>query len=1082
MFVFKEAHPRSPAVAFGKVKGNDTLKKLNSFLKANEPKTVEWLVNFWNAQGNAITYKELREAVLSGGVSNAQLKKWQKQYANLVNTALAPQWYEAIKAVGKDIKAQYPYFLYEPFVGEMQNYIYKHGAELVTALAKEQKDALQAMITNAAHYSGMTPDDLSRLMRPVIGLTKPQSLANLNFYSSFKESLLKAHPNMTDASAAAKARDAAAKYAAKQHRYRAMNIARTELAAAYNQGHFGATKDAQAQGYIGECEKFFITADDERVCQICGTIDGETRKMDDSFSFGKLLPPVHPSCRCAVGYREAVAPLTSPQNSGTMNTAGQQQPQPANQPEIPPDVTVPNGMTYNGEIKLGGTGRMYSYLDADGNEWLFKPAESKGGKPEIFRAYSQEVGYKVQGIVDPDSAVQVGTGTLDGRFGAFQRRISTVSGNNYKGWQNGYGMTDADITPEMVEQFQREHVTDWLLGNFDSHGGNFVTDVSGKIIGIDKEQAFKYLSDASSRTMSYKYHPNAKYGETEPIYNTLFRKYAHGDIDLNPQNTLKYIQRLEAIPDSEYREIFRNYAESLCGKGKAAEQMLDSIVARKSSLRETYRTFYTDLMAERTGTTQTFKWADEIMGGVTPAKAPKVTVPSVKPAPKAPDIPKIPVKTASGYRIDEVMDDLTVLPNNQHGVALRSDGGMVEGLNVTGRRVTIDGSDYYEISGKLTEESWKQAAKTVKSQGGTGEMDFLVRDSAGGYDRFNSGMKLEANRLTAGGGEMEIYSDIVNKDKFGMAGYFRVRVPATGNAAADKKAIQEVFDKSGLTALTSSPTDADELLLKKTRIAWQRDPAAFEKARYLTGNAREKAIDDILKKSGIDLNRVNGMTLKEVFPGYSTYVDEAALAEYQNAGLTHIWAGVGNSDSVVAICKSDGFAATNYRITSGMKRCGASPDTDMCTGGSDGVFTRIGVNANRDYSDSYLGGRYRVIIDPKEMTRTDWWAHKGDEYGVAKPDSCVFSTRLSGIDFVKSQNGHFNSSNEIIFRHGISTDKFIGISCENEAYRRELLTKFKSEGITEFNGIPIDKFVTVTTKVQEDSARGLAAALNNKKP
>lgn len=313
MFIFKKANPRSTTVILEKLKGGKkaTLIKLKSFLDAQEPKTVEWLVSFWNAQGNAITYKELREAYLSGGLTDKQLEKWQKQYSNLVNTALAPQWYAAIKDAGKAVQAQYPYFLYEPFVGAMQEYIKNNGAALVTALVNEQGDALQALIANAAHYDGMTPDELSRLMRPVIGLTKPQALANLNYYNNVKKQLLKAHPRMTNASATAKAQEAAAKYAAKQHRYRAMTIARTELAAAYNEGHFGATKDAQAQGYIGECEKFFLTADDERVCKICGAIDGETQPMDEIFSFGKKLPPVHPSCRCAVGYREIMKPLTS---------------------------------------------------------------------------------------------------------------------------------------------------------------------------------------------------------------------------------------------------------------------------------------------------------------------------------------------------------------------------------------------------------------------------------------------------------------------------------------------------------------------------------------------------------------------------------------------------------------------------------------------------------------------------------------------------------------------------------------------------------------------------------------------------
>ena len=51
---------------------------------------------------------------------------------------------------------------------------------------------------------------------------------------------------------------------------------------------------------------------------------------------------------------------------------------------------------------------MHLCEDGSGTEWLFKPAQSKSGTPEEFRAYVQEAGYKVQGIVDPDTAVKVG--------------------------------------------------------------------------------------------------------------------------------------------------------------------------------------------------------------------------------------------------------------------------------------------------------------------------------------------------------------------------------------------------------------------------------------------------------------------------------------------------------------------------------------------------------------------------------------------------------------------------------------------------------------------------------------------------
>ena len=225
-FTIAKSTPRTSADIVCKLKGGKkaVLNKLNKFLTANEPKTVEWLVSFWNAQGNAITYKELREAYLSGGISEKQIIQWQKQYSNLVNNALAPQWYAAIKDAGDLVKAQYPYFLYEPFVGEMQNYIKQHGAELVTNLVTEQRNALNSMIAHAANYTGMTPDEFSRIIRPVIGLTTPQAVANFNYYKKFKESLLKI-PQMTATKADKKALEAAAKYAARQHRYRAMNIA-----------------------------------------------------------------------------------------------------------------------------------------------------------------------------------------------------------------------------------------------------------------------------------------------------------------------------------------------------------------------------------------------------------------------------------------------------------------------------------------------------------------------------------------------------------------------------------------------------------------------------------------------------------------------------------------------------------------------------------------------------------------------------------------------------------------------------------------------------------------------------------------
>lgn len=104
--------------------------------------------------------------------------------------------------------------------------------------------------------------------------------------------------------------------------------------------------------------------------------------------------------------------------------------------------------------------------------------------------------------------------------------------------------------------------------NYDSHGGNFLrVNSTGKLVGVDKEQAFRYITNPSAKKMSYSFHPNSTYGETEPIYNTLYRKFANGDIDIDLNDVLPYIQRVEAVPDAAYREIFREYAEAPSWQG-----------------------------------------------------------------------------------------------------------------------------------------------------------------------------------------------------------------------------------------------------------------------------------------------------------------------------------------------------------------------------------------------------------------------------------------------------------------------------------------------------------------------------------
>lgn len=245
-------------------------------------------------------------------------------------------------------------------------------------------------------------------------------------------------------------------------------------------------------------------------------------------------------------------------------------------------------------IYLGGTGEMYS-LTTGNSKYLYKPAVRKYTNIlEPFRGIVQECGYEVQKIVDPDSAVLCKYIDRDGLSGSVQERIE-VSNNsrNYSAIQ----YCDEDLTNDEVEQFLREFVTDYLLCNFDGHGANFITDKNGIIRGVDKEQSFRYLNDPLSKKPSIDYSPNTEfYGEQEPIYNMIFRRYAEGKLDIDFSIIDKYMKRVESVDDNTYREIFRSYCDA-CSKAfnSNGEEMLDKIVLRKQNMRENIVEFYNNL-------------------------------------------------------------------------------------------------------------------------------------------------------------------------------------------------------------------------------------------------------------------------------------------------------------------------------------------------------------------------------------------------------------------------------------------------------------------------------------------------------
>lgn len=299
----------------------NALHRLNSFINGNDKKLVRFLVTMWKDQEAAITYKELREAILVGTLTEETFKAWQEDYAVFFNRYLKDILEGATTTGGKELAAAIlsGKYVYTPMLTGIDNWITVHGAEWITQMSDEAKEAVSSMIRYSAK-GNIGVDELARIIRPTIGLTEPQSLANAHYYEScrerLKKQLMEKYPTMKEATAekqaAKRARESALRYAGRQHRERAQMIAETELAYAYNKGADDAIHQAQDAGLMPRMRAKWSTAADEGVCGICASLDGVEIDLGDSFDYkGKSLyggqkqtPPAHPRCRCALCYVE----------------------------------------------------------------------------------------------------------------------------------------------------------------------------------------------------------------------------------------------------------------------------------------------------------------------------------------------------------------------------------------------------------------------------------------------------------------------------------------------------------------------------------------------------------------------------------------------------------------------------------------------------------------------------------------------------------------------------------------------------------------------------------------------------------
>lgn len=276
-------------------------------------------------------------------------------------------------------------------------------------------------------------------------------------------------------------------------------------------------------------------------------------------------------------------------------------------------------------------------------------------------------------------------------------------------------------------------------------------------------------------------------------------------------------------------------------------------------------------------------------------------------------------------------------------------------------------------------------------------------------------------------------------------GLVQMEVPKAMDETVAQQTLDEIFRQDlGVEDALDEVSERAERDYKIARLKWQYK------------------LEDL---NAEQLGRAEKLTRREVFPGYSTYVEngkhEEYLAKYgEDVRAVHML----NSMSVDSVYRvlTTGLMSTTERFSRGVVKNGISSVLDIDSGGADNVFTRI-MNAEQRGKIQ----NHAVVLKPEIFDRTDWYAYNVDSYGST--NEAHFAGRLAPEEIFQRTMGdlkHYSADNEQMFRTGIGVDYIEAIEVD-ELDRDELLEGLHEEGLFEVNGRPIEE-VIVAREFDED--------------
>lgn len=305
--------------------------------------------------------------------------------------------------------------------------------------------------------------------------------------------------------------------------------------------------------------------------------------------------------------------------------------------------------------------------------------------------------------------------------------------------------------------------------------------------------------------------------------------------------------------------------------------------------------------------------------------------------------------------------------------------------------------------------------------------------------------------------------------------HFVIRVPVGKDVREETAKALKAMNVNPDDVLSDHDENAEKLFIKSQVVRsyigahgyFDKDAAgkSLDRAKY----GDEKWLDEQLKiigaTNGKNMDEVIKNARVEVGPGgmHHVVLNDLTTKSIKAAGVDCLKMDFTTSESVTAhrvamMLSGEGVISRTNGYANGTAAEGQSAGTDADSGGSYGVFTRIGKE-----SDPATGG-INLVYKPELLQRTGWWAFQVDGYGCRSAEAAMGGKmKYTPEAGSKEARTAFKASYEVMFEGGIANKDIAGVCCPSESSRTLVLAALKKQKIEQVNGIPVEDFCFVGT-------------------